>query len=242
MSIFIKKETISRLITDIKSIIKNPLNDYGIYYEHDDTDMLKGYAMIVGPENTPYFGGYYFFEFNYPENYPYSPPVVTYFTNGENVRFNPNLYTTGKVCLSLLNTWKGPQWSSCQTISTILISLQAIFCNNPFCNEPTILETNYEVPIYNELIQFYVFKIAIANIVTKKPGIYQPFFDKFYTHVKYNFNANYDRLHQLATSKFKNDDIQNKIYHNSYYKMTAILDYNIILAELNTAMLYLTNK
>jgi hypothetical protein len=26
------------------------------------------------------------------------------------VRFNPNLYSDGKVCLSLLGTWSGPGW------------------------------------------------------------------------------------------------------------------------------------
>ena len=26
------------------------------------------------------------------------------------VRFNPNLYNCGKVCLSLLGTWSGPGW------------------------------------------------------------------------------------------------------------------------------------
>ena len=63
MSNFITKESISRLLTDVKQIIKNPLSENGIYYVHDDTDMLKGYALIIGPDDTPYFGGYYFFEF-----------------------------------------------------------------------------------------------------------------------------------------------------------------------------------
>lgn len=31
-------------------------------------------------------------------------------TGGGCVRFNPNLYVCGKVCLSLLGTWSGPAW------------------------------------------------------------------------------------------------------------------------------------
>lgn len=31
-------------------------------------------------------------------------------TSGGNVRFNPNLYQQGTVCLSLLGTWGGPSW------------------------------------------------------------------------------------------------------------------------------------
>jgi ubiquitin-protein ligase len=61
MTTFVSKETIHRLLKDVKQIIKSPLTDQGIYYIHDDADMMKGYAMIVGPRDTPYFGGYYFF-------------------------------------------------------------------------------------------------------------------------------------------------------------------------------------
>ena len=61
----IGKDNVKRLLNDVKDIILHPLHDNGIYYIHDDEDMLKGYAMIIGPEETPYFGGFYFFEFIY---------------------------------------------------------------------------------------------------------------------------------------------------------------------------------
>jgi ubiquitin-conjugating enzyme E2 Z len=125
------KATITRLLHDVKNIIKNPLTENGIYYVHDDEDMLKGYALIIGPSDTPYFGGNYFFEINYPTNYPHSPPHVIYCTNGDNIRFNPNLYTNGKVCVSILNTWRGEQWTSCQTISTLLLTLCTLLCKDP---------------------------------------------------------------------------------------------------------------
>ena len=42
MSNFISKETINRLLKDVRHIIRNPLTDNGIYYAHDDSDVLKG--------------------------------------------------------------------------------------------------------------------------------------------------------------------------------------------------------
>ena len=111
-----------RLLKDVIYISKNPLTNQGIYYIHDIDSIKKGYALIIGAEETIYSHGMYFFEFNYPNDYPFSPPKVTYLTNGDRVRFNPNLYRTGKVCVSILNTWSGPQWSSCQTISSILLT------------------------------------------------------------------------------------------------------------------------
>ena len=52
-SLVISKETISRLIKDVKEIIKNPLESHGIYYKHDEEDLLKGKALIIGPQGTP---------------------------------------------------------------------------------------------------------------------------------------------------------------------------------------------
>ena len=157
------KETIKRLIKDIKNLNKNPLHDNGIYYSHDSEDMLKGYALIIGPSDTPYFGGYYFFDFSYPPDYPHTPPIVTYCTNGENIRFNPNLYTSGKVCISLLNTWRGEQWTSCQTISTILLTLCSLLNDTPLLNEPGITEKHNDYDKYNTIINYKNYDIAILQ-------------------------------------------------------------------------------
>jgi ubiquitin-protein ligase len=157
------KDTIKRLIKDIKYLNKNPLHDNGIYYSHDSEDMLKGYALIIGPSDTPYFGGYYFFDFSYPPDYPHTPPIVTYCTNGENIRFNPNLYTSGKVCISLLNTWRGEQWTSCQTISTILLTLCSLLNDTPLLNEPGITEKHNDYDKYNTIINYKNYDIAILQ-------------------------------------------------------------------------------
>jgi baculoviral IAP repeat-containing protein 6 len=59
-------------------------------------------------------------------------------TGGGSVRFNPNLYPNGKVCLSLLGTWTGPSWNpATSTVLQVLVSLQAmVFCAQPYFNEP----------------------------------------------------------------------------------------------------------
>ena len=118
---FVREQTVKRLIRDIVSLHKQPLIKQGIYYQHDDENMLVGYAMIIGPQDTPYEHGFFFFKFIFPDNYPLNPPKVVYMTNDGKTRFHPNLYRNGKTCLSILNTWKGESWTSCQTIRSILL-------------------------------------------------------------------------------------------------------------------------
>jgi ubiquitin-conjugating enzyme E2 Z len=57
-------------------------------------------------------------------------------TGNRTVRFNPNLYREGKVYLSILGTWEGPAWTTINTISTVLLSIQSLMNQNPYYNEP----------------------------------------------------------------------------------------------------------
>jgi len=170
-----------RLLKDVIDINKHPLHEHGIYYIHDDEDIRKGYAMVFGPADTIYSYGIYFFRFKFPDDYPYSPPRVDYLTNGDNVRFNPNLYRNGKVCISILNTWSGPQWSSCQTISSILLTLVTLFHNKPLLNEPGISESYPSFKTYNEIIKYASVKVALLDVLSGK--ICKDMYNKFKPHI-----------------------------------------------------------
>lgn len=100
-------------------------------------DLLR--AVIVGPAGTPYHDGLFFFDFQFPNEYPHSPPKAHYHSGG--LRLNPNLYNCGKVCLSLLNTWQGSgceKWNpQTSTMLQVLVSIQALVLNEkPYFNEP----------------------------------------------------------------------------------------------------------
>jgi ubiquitin-conjugating enzyme E2 Z len=232
MAVFISKETINRLLRDVRSIIKNPLIEQGIYYSHDDTDMLKGYALIIGPEDTPYFGGYYLFSLDYPIDYPHNPPKVKYYTNYNNVRFNPNLYVCGKVCVSLLNTWSGEQWTSCNTISTVLLTLCTLLCRNPLLNEPGITINHYDIDNYNEIIEYSNINIAVLDILNKKPDIYLPFFDIFYHIMIEHYRKNYNKLLEFIEMKINNKYVEKQVLTTTLYNMNILIDYKSLLVKL----------
>jgi ubiquitin-conjugating enzyme E2 Z len=163
--IFLKKDALRRIVSDIKELRKNPLTAHGIYYEHDETDMLKGRALIIGPADTPYEDGFYLFKFIFPANYPHVPPKVEFCTSDGLTRFNPNLYRSGKVCLSILNTWTGEQWSGCQTISSVLLAMCTILNAEPLLNEPGIMKTHRDYESYNEIIKYKNIEVAIFGML-----------------------------------------------------------------------------
>lgn len=232
----IKKENITRLIRDVKDILRNPLHDNGIYYKHDDADMLKGYALIIGPADTPYQDGFFLFELQYPPDYPYVPPEVTYCTNGNNVRFNPNLYKKGKVCLSVLNTWKGDQWTSCETIRSVLLSLCGVFTATPLLNEPGITADHPEVSKYTEAIEYSTLTLAIGDILRKKEGVYRPFFDLFYEEMETHFRKNREGiLSRIARNKEKYEvERRYGVIIIEMFDMIVSIDYPALFTKIET--------
>ncbi|XP_039003788.1 probable ubiquitin-conjugating enzyme E2 26 [Hibiscus syriacus] len=87
----------------------------------------------MGARNTPYHNGLFFFDLEFPSDYPNRPPSVRYRSFG--LTLNPNLCRDGYVCFSLLNTWTGEQterWDPNK--STVLQGL--VLNEKPYYNEP----------------------------------------------------------------------------------------------------------
>jgi len=113
-----------------------------IFVRCDQTrvDVMK--ALIMGSAGTPYGHGAFEYDIYFDDNYPSGPPKVNLETTGAGrVRFNPNLYSCGKVCLSLLGTWRGnatENWDpKLSTLLQVLVSLQAIIMSEEvYFNEP----------------------------------------------------------------------------------------------------------
>ncbi len=152
--VVLSKSTIKRIVSDVKDLKKSPLEDQGIYYHHDEGDILRGYAYITGPKGSLYYGGSYLYTFSFPTDYPHSPPVAYYHTNDGETRFHPNMYKNGKVCLSILNTWRGEPWSGCQTIRSILLTILSVLDEKPFLHEPGITELHCDYRKYHDIVLF----------------------------------------------------------------------------------------
>jgi ubiquitin-protein ligase len=228
-----------RLLKDVADVLKNSLVSNGIYYSHDEANAYKGYAMIMGPDNCMYRHGYYFFNFQFPNDYPYSPPKVEYLTNDGNTRFNPNLYRNGKVCISILNTWKGEQWTACQTIRSVLLSLISLFHNKPLLNEPGITESNKYFKKYNNIIEYKNFKVAILKVV--KQELLPTQFVPFWVFIRNNFLKNkediFNNLNRLIKiHKTAHDEIC------GIYSMECNINYKKLLEEFNIMFAILDKK
>ncbi|KAH0829439.1 hypothetical protein AYO21_09778 [Fonsecaea monophora] len=132
-------QTILRISREIAQIQQG--SDLSIAVACQEKDVRHVKALIIGPHGTPYAFGFFEFAVTFGSEYPSKPPKVeAKTTNAGRTRFNPNIYASGKVCLSILGTWHGEkpgeEWSSAQGLESVLWSIQSLMSNNPYENEP----------------------------------------------------------------------------------------------------------
>lgn len=88
---------------------------------------------------------------------------------GHKVRFNPNMYEDGTVCLSILGTWSGPSWTAVNSLKTVLLSIQSLFCDQALCNEPgyeNLRGTNDQnVKMYDVYVRHETLRVAVLHTV-----------------------------------------------------------------------------
>jgi ubiquitin-conjugating enzyme E2 Z len=175
---------------DMKTIEKLELSKLGIFVDFEESDISNARAMIIGPEGTPYEDGVLYFSIKFPRDYPFSPPLVQYYSFSR-IRVHPNLYVgkshqgfLGKVCLSILNTWSGPKWSPIQTISSVLLTIQSLLCPQPITNEPGYQGAKKDI---RELFNRIVYHDTLETLVLlnhRPPLGYEAFKDPVYEHFK----------------------------------------------------------
>jgi ubiquitin-conjugating enzyme E2 Z len=156
----------------------------------DDVAPHKAIALVMGPKGSPFEGGFFFFEMAFPDEYPLKPPMLDFKTSDGRVRFHPNLYTNGKVCLSILGTWQGPSWTSACTYLSVLLSIQSIMDAHPIHHEP-----GYETQLgavdatYTRMVKYENINVAVCGILEKFPSRFQ----EYRTRCEQRFLNDYER-------------------------------------------------
>merc|ERR1712003_462921 len=85
----------------------------------------------MGPPDSPYQGGVFFLNINFPADYPFKPPKVHFTTK----IYHCNVNSNGSICLDILKD----QWSPALTISKVLLSISSLL-TDPNPDDPLVPE------------------------------------------------------------------------------------------------------
>ena len=151
-------------------------------------------------------------------------------TINNKVRFNPNLYENGKVCLSILGTWSGPSWKPIMNIRLVLTSIRSLLGEYPIQNEPgyeMIKPENVMSIEYNTFLIYYTYSIAIIDVMENKFNDVSKLFEK---EIKEEYEKNKE---QLSNDLLSYQAIYSKIPVSKqiYFMNKEILDFNTLLEK-----------
>ena len=103
----------------------------------DDSSVLD--AEVRGADGTPYAGGTFKLEVIVPDRYPFEPPKPRFVTS----IYHPNIDSSGRICLDLLNMPPKGAWKPALNISKILLSIQLLM-SEPNPSDPLMAEISSE--------------------------------------------------------------------------------------------------
>ena len=98
-------------------------------------DIFHWKATILGPSDSPYEGGIFHLDIQFPENYPFKPPKVKFITR----IYHPNISAKGLICVDILKT----NWSPALTTSKLLLSICSLL-TDPNPDDPLEPDIAYE--------------------------------------------------------------------------------------------------
>lgn len=106
----------NRLQSELMSLMMSAPPGISAFPKSDN--LLSWTATMEGPSGTPYAGLTFKLTFDFPQNYPYSPPTVLFRTPV----YHPNIDFSGRICLDILKD----KWSAVYNVQTVLLSLQSL--------------------------------------------------------------------------------------------------------------------
>eukprot|EP01065_Artemidia_motanka_P026481 TRINITY_DN3147_c3_g2_i1.p1 TRINITY_DN3147_c3_g2~~TRINITY_DN3147_c3_g2_i1.p1 ORF type:complete len:295 (+),score=42.02 TRINITY_DN3147_c3_g2_i1:89-973(+) len=205
-----------------------------IHIVPDEQDLTHVTAMIVGPQGTPYEGGFFHFDVRFPPDYPYAPPAVKLVTTDMGrVRFNPNLYANGKVCLSTLGTWNGPQWTSGQSLRSVLISIQSLMNDAPYHNEPGFEHEQCpgDAARYSRRVRHETLRVAVCGMMENPTWSYLPESEPLSAAMRAVFAAKLPYYRAVIAQEAKHNGCE---FEDPFNEMRGHFDFDAIAGRLNT--------
>ena len=121
-----KLDAMRKLRKEFDALQNNPITSLGVTVGlPDPKNIFKWKISMLGPADTPYAGGVFILEANFPDTYPKDGPKIKFLTK----IFHCNVFGWG-ICISTLNNWVPTPMD--KVISDIF---QLFYVNNPDNNE-----------------------------------------------------------------------------------------------------------
>lgn len=140
------------------------------------------------------------------------------------------------MCMSILNSWRGDQWTGCQTIKSVLLTIMSLLDSKPLLNEPGITATNADFATYHRIIQYKNYEFSMLQLLKSLSAFKQviadiEFHDQFYEHMCAAFRKSHLRHSASIDALLSKHPHSETLRTTHVYQMNTVVNY----PELKTA-------
>ncbi|OLL24956.1 Ubiquitin-conjugating enzyme E2 14 [Neolecta irregularis DAH-3] len=120
--------TAKRLAKDAALVNSSP--NPNIKIDINESNLATWQCTLTGPAGTPYKGAKFSFNIEFPDTYPFKPPIITFKTR----IYHPNIDSEGAICMSIV---KNEEWKPSIKITAVLEDLVRLF-QEPNPDDPLV--------------------------------------------------------------------------------------------------------
>ena len=191
-------EGLTRIKNEFRELINRPITNLGCTFGlFNEDDFYRWRVTFLGPMDSLYKGGMFWFELIFPKDYPNNPPQINFLSPIFHPNVCPYKNSLGLVCHNFIKNWN-PSY----TVGFILTKLYALFYQvNPESafDKEIANEYLFNRPLYESKVIFFTKKYA-----NPASGYYRDL-DK-----DWNFSYNEKDLTPFVKPKENNSEIYNE--------------------------------
>ncbi|KAJ8120140.1 hypothetical protein O1611_g10440 [Lasiodiplodia mahajangana] len=216
---------LKRMMSEVP-MLREEKPEYAVFFEKDN--IMSFNAYITAPDDSVYRHKLLKVHINIPDDYPDVNPEVKFFSFGE-ARIHPNFYLTGGICLDLLGTTKGRQWSPDFNVHALLMSIRYHLDNDPWKHE--MLSKWQPESRYRVYVRYVTWEAMLLNYF---------FSEEFVPAQLYIAKFIRERAARMMEDFFLERTINKRVIYldNDLYQCEVEVDYETLLLNLRTAIQY----
>ena len=150
----------NRLRAELKESLKSTSMDVQLH-PVSESSLYRWNAIITGPKDSPYQDGQFRLSISIPQDYPLSPPTISFVTP----IFHPNVnFKTGEICLDILKEQWTPVWSLSTACLAIVALLSHPAADSPLnCDAGNLIRAGDDVG-FRSMASMYTIEFAINKM------------------------------------------------------------------------------
>ena len=155
-----KLDTMKRLKEEFDELREEPITELGCTVGlKNPNDIFHWKISLTGAKDTPYAGGIFILDVDFPDNYPQAAPMIKFVTK----IYHLNITEDGKICTPFFDKWN-PNTNMKQVIGSLFMLFYTQDTKNTIAGDKALLYDGDREKFVNNVKDYIKKYASIKNV------------------------------------------------------------------------------